>query len=67
MGSSRRRIGRKGLGIVLFVVVTLGLVAPAAAEGSFYSYILGWSKGTASRNWEDRNTDSVSTRVASVL
>ncbi|MFE0778484.1 hypothetical protein [Streptomyces sp. NPDC058861] len=36
---------------------------PAFAEGSWTSYITGWTAGLESRRWSDTNRDAVSTSV----
>ncbi|MFI8092641.1 hypothetical protein ACIF9R_30685 [Streptomyces sp. NPDC086080] len=49
--------------IVGAALVGLAGATPAYAEGSWSSYISGWSEGSESRRWTDNNADSVSTSV----
>ncbi|MDH2391551.1 hypothetical protein QCN29_22775 [Streptomyces sp. HNM0663] len=61
MNTKNRRLAR-GL-IVGAALVGLAGTTPAYAEGSWSSYISGWTSGKESRRWTDNNTDSVSTSV----
>jgi hypothetical protein len=62
MNVKNRRMAR---GLVTGAVL-LGFVGatPAYAEGSWSSFISGWTPGKESRRWTDNNTDSVSTSVS---
>ncbi|MFF2852047.1 hypothetical protein ACFVT5_37825 [Streptomyces sp. NPDC058001] len=42
---------------------TIAMATPASAEGSWSSYISGWSGGEESRRWQDSHNDSASTTV----
>ena len=54
---------RKRLAIVVGLVMGLGVMGTALAEGSWSSFVSGARVGFYSRIWTDKNLDNVSTSV----
>jgi 6-phosphofructokinase len=53
----------KWMTLVAAGALAFGVAAPAFAEGTRTSYMVGWSSGDSSNDWYDANADATNTHV----